>query len=260
VVVSGRPMTAAATGIATAGVLFGSGYGTIGHSLLRMTSLMVVVMVAFLANDLWDEKADRAAGRRRPLAMRQVERRTLVIGGTSLGLLAVLIETALGSPDEWLFLVGLGIAGVAYSPLAWRLPKIKNIWMAFVVSGAMLYAASITGTRLSPTGIVSLGIFILGREVLLDVRDLESDLSQGRVSLAGVLGRKMALAVAMLLVGGGVVGYGIVVHNMLFWAAVGSGSILFYILHVQRGFEVAFRESTHVLLLLGALGTGALVR
>lgn len=174
----------------------------------------VEVAVAILAgqcvvgwtNDLLDSKLDRAANR---------DKKPLVAGSVDEFMLKQWIAIALGSA-LFLSLIGpLGIKGTLLhflgllSATAYNFGLKKTIFsvVPYIVSfGAMPWAIYLANDNKPPMWIfLGFILFSSAFHFLNVIKDLEADKSQGVMGLPQRLGRKASIAIACLLIIGGIV-------------------------------------------------------
>lgn len=152
-------------------------------------------------NDLGDRVKDRIAGRARPIAQGLVPAGCARLVAILLMLGAGAIDWHLGCrPSHVVLLIVLtGVA--AYTPLAHVVPVAKGAMTALLCLAPLSYGAAVTNAAFPMGTYVTLVVFVLGRELLLDVRDMSGDRAYGLKTLPCYIGPTNSIAVAFVLMG-----------------------------------------------------------
>ncbi|PWE34081.1 hypothetical protein DDZ14_02670 [Maritimibacter sp. 55A14] len=172
--------------------------GDLGTALLSGASMVFVTAFAFIINDVYDFEKDELGGR--------VDK-VLVTGGIK--------QSTARHLAAFAAVVGVGLAGIigseamslqlttcaalaVYSPFSIRFPIMKGVYSAVVCLAPMLLINTIAGNAIFPTEILLVGfIFFVGRELLVDVNDIEADILAGKQTLAVVCGRRSSTAIGV---------------------------------------------------------------
>ncbi len=199
--ISGRPLSAAIAASIPAIVAACSGSGLL-RALSAGAALFFATLLGFVINDIFDYEKDRAGRRPRPIATGRLPKLAAWIGVVVLAVAAVASgHMARGSDAISLLLLAL----VFYTPFARAYPLLKGIYTAGLCVLPVLFAATISATSVSLLLIASLAVFVVGRELLLDVQDRASDQRWGLRTLAVVMGARRASAAGITLMFSGAV-------------------------------------------------------
>jgi 4-hydroxybenzoate polyprenyltransferase len=166
---------------------------------LHSLPILLVTMAAFVLNDLYDVAKDRLAGADKPVALGHVSPAATLL--LAVGLIAsALASAALLEQGYSLFVVVAAlIAVLLYSPLSRRVPVVKGLAAAVLCCAPLAYASAVTSIRFPSAIYLLLIIFMVGRELLLDVLDLRGDLKAGIRTLAAHLGPTLGRGVGWSL-------------------------------------------------------------
>lgn len=173
-----------------------------GLLLASLSSLLLVGLGAFPLNDVHDLELDRVAHPHRPLPRMAmsipIAKRlgTLMIAG------GVATAVFLPLPATIAILYAGGLV-VNYSQIKSKLPLIANIVTANLIAGTIVWPLLINGSR-NMNIVVGLAtvcfLFILAREIVKDIEDLEGDTAFDRVTLPVRLGVQNAYRTSAWLV------------------------------------------------------------
>jgi 4-hydroxybenzoate polyprenyltransferase len=166
---------------------------------LQSLPIVLVTMAAFVLNDLYDVTKDRLAGADKPVALGQVSLiAARLLGGALVA--GALASAALLQRGYSLFVVAAALIAVSlYSPLSRRVPVAKGLAAAVLCCAPLAYASAVTSIPFPPAIYLLLIIFMVGRELLLDVVDLRGDLKAGIRTLAAHLGPTLGRGVGWSL-------------------------------------------------------------
>ncbi len=181
-------------GQAITGVLVGAG-------------LCLLASFGFVLNDLVDRETDRVNEANR---LENADRQTLVMASIVGGLCLFLGLGVLMAISARAAVAGVGVAAVlsAYSLFLRKVLLVSNLSAALVDSSPLWMPLVVVGAKadsFQAALIMAALIFFVGREILLDVKDLPGDLHGNRVTFATVFGRDIATFLATLLIGFGAV-------------------------------------------------------
>ncbi len=194
-----RPITATVAGLAAFLILRSNNTYSLWWSLIHSIPFVLVTMAGFIVNDVYDYEKDSRANVERPIAMGQLDRiRALYY---ALAIAAVAIGLSLFTPSYLgrAALLTTLVAVLLYSPLSRHVPIIKGAITAGLCLAPVIYASYLTTLQVPLFVYSSIAIFILGRELLLDTKDVERDLASGIKTIVAYLGTNLSRFVAWLL-------------------------------------------------------------
>jgi geranylgeranylglycerol-phosphate geranylgeranyltransferase len=166
---------------------------------LQSLPIVLVTMAAFVLNDLYDVTKDRLAGADKPVALGQVSVTAARLLGVAL-IAGALVSGALLQQGYSFFVVAAALIAVSlYSPLSHRVPVLKGLAAAVLCCAPLAYASAVTSIQFPPAIYLLLIGFMVGRELLLDVADLQGDLKAGIRTLAAHLGPMLGRSVGWSL-------------------------------------------------------------
>ena len=140
----------------------------------------------FVLNDILDFHKDRAAGVCRPIAEELVSRRLAGVFAVLLLAAALWIASLLGRGAG--ILIFAAAALVLYTPVARAIPPLKGFYVAMLCLAPLWYGVTIARGQVQAAAYAVDGIFIFGRELLMDAHELSGDRLAGMHTLAAVLG------------------------------------------------------------------------
>ena len=166
-------------------------------------SLVLCASAGFLFNDLLDREIDRANGRKR---LQDLSRRGCIMVATCAGAswtLALLMPFLLTSSGQAIaiLLVALGTAFYSY-PIR-SIPVVSTIVSALLCTSPIWVPMLIANEPTSLTcGLLAASALclIIGRETILDIRDMEGDRKHGRRTVPVLLGRLVAVRISQVFV------------------------------------------------------------
>jgi 4-hydroxybenzoate polyprenyltransferase len=208
--------------IAAVGVCFIEGLYTSnswGLLFIHALPICLVTMAGFVMNDIFDIEKDRMAGRPKLVAIGIVPIRSAKMFAWLLSFAALFIAI-LVSRGLSVAVINFALLGVlAYSAVAKYVPTAKGLVTAILCCAPFAYAAELSAIHFPLQLYLFLIVFIVGRELLLDVRDFYGDLASGIRTLAWHLGLSVSRIVGWILMFASLI-VGI-------WYANGFGEYLF---------------------------------
>jgi len=185
------------------------------NNLIHSTSFIVatintilVLMGSMVINDVYDYKIDKVNNPSRPIASGQVK----IYEAVSLSLFLVGSAETLSLrflPQNLQLITHFAIINVAlYTPVFKRLPFIKNLSCAFLVSFTVFFSglssSTIVMTQNKNFGFLAIALSLvfygsLSNEILLDIRDYEGDKKHGIVTIPVLFGKDIAWLCAKII-------------------------------------------------------------
>ncbi len=185
---SGRLPSAVIASVMTAVSLVMSGWA-FRAAVPAGAAILFATLFGFIVNDIIDFDKDRQALLQRPIATGVLPRKIATIGAACTAITALGLGFTIGGA---LPILGLLLALVIYTPFAHTLPALKGAYTAFLCMSPLLYAISLGSSSVSGSLLIGLGIFIIGRELMLDLMDRDTDAKWGLRTLAVRLGESSA--------------------------------------------------------------------
>lgn len=145
-------------------------------STLRALPLLTISMCGFVINDIHDIEKDRLNHPDRPLARNELSPfAASIIYFLLLGISLVLVKALVDLSHVYLYLLLL-IGLINYNYVVLHVPVLKNVYVAFVGTLPLLILASLVPQRAGYIFVIaSLFLFLLAREILMDIEDVAGD-------------------------------------------------------------------------------------
>jgi len=223
--------------------------------MLFAVPLVAATMAGFVFNDLFDLDSDRAAARDKPLASRRISERVAATLGLVLSIVGIAVAYWL-SRGHSVEIVLFTLAGViAYSVVAKYAPPVKGVATAILCVAPFIYASEVSGIRFPISYYAILICFIVGRELLLDVRDIEADRLANIRTLADRLTLSTSRNIGWSMMAGSL-GLTLILSRgsarALFLAAFASLGVCLYIYKRNENFGIGTSRITLVLSVIAA--------
>lgn len=179
-----------------------------GHNALNPAMLLGAVQVAigsasgFLLNDLVDIQSDRLDKPYRSLAAGVIDTKLATIAFVFLQIVAwtlALSITLINHAGWWLMVYGF--TGTSYSLLKRQLSVFKSLYFAVTMLMPMMFAVYVSGRDTANIACAAciLLMYVVHREILMDVHDVEGDRAVGAKTIATVVGGRSAVWCAILI-------------------------------------------------------------
>lgn len=196
ILITGRIGTSVIAGFTSFMLLATHDVHSVIWDMLRILPLIFTTMVGFILNDISDKEKDVLARKNRPIAKDSLSVSSARKAATILAFVAVALELSYADyvSSEILILTLFGVS--VYSFLSRKIPLIKGFLTATFSCAPFVYGAHIASMSLPLGTYIACYLFILGRELLLDIRDIKSDrafkLRTMAVYLSDSLGKLLA--------------------------------------------------------------------
>lgn len=182
-----RPFSGLVAGLLTFAILLRADVFPLAVSFLLSTPIMLATMIGFIENDIFDYEKDKRARLQRPIASGELSKSTAKRYANVFFVLSLAI--ALFSNINAIVVLVMVITGVkVYSPFANRFPIAKGIATSILTLGPIAYASALASIHIPLYIYVATSVFIIGREILLDTKDLHRDLLSNLRTLVSYLG------------------------------------------------------------------------
>lgn len=192
---STRPLTSSIAGFgvtATLAFLPSVSLRTTTSAALAMT---LITMAGFVINDLHDRAKDKLKPRQGPIARGQIPTHHAITFSVLL-LACGVAATPMQGRSAAVLIVTL-VAVVLYSFFAHWLPAFKGIYTALMCCAPLVYGVEIGDGNYTSAVYLTLALFVYGREVFLDIRDVDADSRFGLRTVPVLIGNAAARALAV---------------------------------------------------------------
>ena len=183
-----RPLTSSIPALLTGVVVVTVAKSSPATALRGAFAMGISTMAGFLFDNIYDLSADRAADHPTPLTQGIVSSFQARMLAGILALCAILLSPA-GALGK-LTLSATLLALWFYSYAAHSVPWFKNVYSALLVCLPLLYGSLIAGVSVPLAYYFVLGLFVLGRESLIDAHQADDDRQAGFRTLPILLGRR----------------------------------------------------------------------
>jgi 4-hydroxybenzoate polyprenyltransferase len=161
-------------------------------------STTTLCMFGYIANDIFDREKDRRAGRRdKVIATGVVPLGNAASLATAL-LLASLISARAVSDNVFLIVSAGAVLVTGYSYFSHRFPKLKGLYTALLCCLPAIFGAGMNLSAMSVKMLLLISLFIFGREMLIDITDMDFDKRSGHSTLAVTLGPNRAAVIGWI--------------------------------------------------------------
>lgn len=248
---TGRPITSLLVGFCTL-LLVSKNKGLEFGVFFRILPIILITLMGFIANDVMDVEKDIYAKKDRFITTGRLSVADAFFSIFILILVSVFIEVIYG--DNFSFMVlSLAIIGVImYSPFSHKYPIFKGVWTALLSCSPLIYAQAIVH-RSIPCYIYSLVVvFIVGRELLLDVRDYDGDFAYGMKTIPYYLGFKKSVIISWVAMIGANLFFVFFMNNIfsLVFSVLGLIVLTISLFQYQKNSKVSFSLSRLCLFVL----------
>lgn len=160
------------------------------------TTIAVLVMSnSMIINDIFDIELDRINNPLRPLITGQITKREAVTAAASvLGVVELINHFYMPSHMKWPVRIA-NLVTILYTPFLKRIPIIKNLVCANLISFSTVFAANTVGGRINPLVYVLANIIYWGSfhiEILLDIADAPGDKKNNITTIPVLVGNDFA--------------------------------------------------------------------
>jgi 4-hydroxybenzoate polyprenyltransferase len=222
-------------------------------ALVQALPIVLTTMTGFVVNDICDIEKDRLAGSRKPLAEGLISRPIAERVAAGLVSVALLSAALLSQNRSFAVIVVTLFIALLYSAIARRLPLAKGLVTAVLCCAPFAYTTQIASIVIPGEYYLFLLLFVIGRELLLDVRDYWTDRAAGLKTVVSYLKPGLSRVIGWALMTGSV---GAVTLSStgksapFFWAASFSLAICGFLYTFNENRGLAWSRLT---LLLGVI-------
>lgn len=197
---SGRWQVSAIAGLAASLAALSSTEIATQHRTIVFFCMLLVTMSGFIWNDLYDAEMDRMAGKDRPIASGALSRRLASTWTIAACSSAIFLTVAYFRPNAAIVLSGTIVFLLLYSPFARIHPLLKPMWVAALCMTPFAFGVVALEANID-LRVLFLGfIYILAREVLIDLKDSQTDNEWGVQTIDSIFRRQTLEAVSWLAI------------------------------------------------------------
>jgi 4-hydroxybenzoate polyprenyltransferase len=215
-------------------------------------------MAGFILNDVHDRPKDALAFIQRPVTVGLISVRQAITASSFLFIIAFCVTPSHGRSTTILLITALAVT--IYSIFAQRFPILKGVYTALLCCAPLSYGAAVGSGRFADTVFGALVLFICGREIYLDIRDIEGDRRFGLTTVPVFIGIPAARKVAVMLMIAGGLSILVIVRSTIGYLAAGGSLVLLGLVLTWPGIELQRRlQLTRFPMLLGAFALASTV-
>ena len=168
----------------------------ISKSFLVSTSIILLIMSnSMIINDIFDIELDKINNPSRPLITGQITKREATATSISIFSLSEILNLVFMPPNmRWVVHIA-NIVIMLYTPILKRIPLIKNLVCAQLISLSTVFSANTVGGRINPLLYVLSNIIFWGSlhvEILLDMADSPGDKKKNINTVPTLLGNRIS--------------------------------------------------------------------
>lgn len=191
-----RNLLLSAAGVAIGGVLAQGRFVFPGMLRLAMLSAIGLGAAGNIANDLFDQDADRINRPGRPLVSGAISANAALLAGGILGGVGLYAAWLVDQRLLWVAVAALAVM-LVYSPLLKSRGLLGNLAVAVVASVPVVYGAMAVGWwRAGLVAAALAAVLHFAREIVKDLEDVAGDDAAGRRTIPVVYGREAAFLIA----------------------------------------------------------------
>lgn len=161
--------------------------------------VLLIAAASNVVNDVVDMEADRLDRPERPLVSGRLGIGTAIAAASVLSVAGVALAVPMGV-EKLRAAIGFLVAGLAYSLLIRRVGPLSHLWVATIFGASVVWGAWAVGATPAPVwaAAVLVVLFLLPRELLKSVGDVDGDVRAGWRTAAVVWGRQATLRAVIL--------------------------------------------------------------
>lgn len=170
------------------------------HVMASAAAIALAVAGGYAYNDLRDQLRDQHNRPRRPLVSGRLSARYVRHLVTALFGTALLLALVTWSWRTIVFVLLLIVSSCLYSDAIKYVPGLKNVFVG-VWCGVLPWGASLDAVDLATAmpAIAIVALFIMQKELIADVYDLDGDVAAGVSTIPGIVGVRIAVLLVALL-------------------------------------------------------------
>lgn len=176
------------------------------HTFIRCIPIVVVTMIGFILNDLYDIEKDRRANKNRPICKGMLLKKHALLAVFLLSAQSLIIDLFYKDSSSFLIILITLIGVIIYSPFAKNNPLFKGLFTALLCCSPLMYGLFIVKHDINFIFLLPILVFIIGREILLDIYDFESDLFYKMKTIPNLIGISLSKRISWGLMISGCMG------------------------------------------------------
>jgi len=200
-----KPITSAVAGLVVFVILLSNARFSVLSSIFHSMPVVLVTMMAFVVNDIYDYEKDVRGNLDKPIAKGLLSKKTATLYAMVIACSATITELLLNGYSSLIVFLAALFGALVYSPLSTKVPTAKGFATAALSLMPVIYASSIANISVPYYIFFSIALFIIGREILLDTKHLVGDLASGIRTISSYMGLNISRIVAWSLMFAGVV-------------------------------------------------------
>ena len=250
-----RVETSFISGILTSLIILTHSDSQLLQGFLRGLPIIFVTMIGFILNDIYDYEKDKASKKNRPICTDRLKVKATLKWIILISILASVIDI-LYKDYTSLLVIMFTIVGVAfYSPFSRRIPLFKGFYTALLCCAPLIYGLTIVRYPINFYYLIPIVIFVIGRELMLDVFDLAGDSIYKLKTIPIYLGKWLSLNLSWLCMYLGSYILFVMAHNPAgnIFSALSLLTIMSAYLLIYRKSNAFFEITTRIALLIGSV-------
>ncbi len=161
-------------------------------SLFRGVPIIFATMIGFILNDIYDYKKDKLAKKQRPISLDKLNQINAYFGAFLFLIFALLIDVYFADFFAMYVIVLTVLAVWIYSPFSKRFPLFKGFYTAALCCAPLLYGLVLAKSEINIIAFIPIIVFIVGREIMLDIFDFKGDHISGLKTIPIFLGKNLS--------------------------------------------------------------------
>jgi geranylgeranylglycerol-phosphate geranylgeranyltransferase len=256
--ISGRPTNAGIAGVAAGATVAFLPSSTWPDVVATACAMTAITMAGFIMNDLFDRPKDILASIQRPITLGLISSREAIVGSGLLFTMAFCVTPLRGKALAILLVTSVAV--IVYSTFAHRFPFAKGLYTALLCCAPLAYGASVGEAVFGLPIYLALVLFTFGREIYLDIRDIDGDRRFGLGTIPVIVGILPAqrIAVGLMITGG--LWTLLIVQSSTGYATAALSLLLLCIVLAWPGIELRLRlRLTRIPMFLGAIALASTI-
>lgn len=159
---------------------------------IQSISIFGVTGAGFVLNDIYDYKKDKNSDKIRPICQDLLPKKIALLFSILILLISASIPAFFRNWDATI-IIAITIIGISiYSPLSKHFSFFKGLFTAALCCMPLLYGSALINYNLNPIILLPIILFIIGREIILDIFDMKGDAHEKRATIPNILGKSVS--------------------------------------------------------------------
>jgi 4-hydroxybenzoate polyprenyltransferase len=230
------------------------------ENIILCTAMIFVTGAGFIFNDIFDYQKDKAGLKNRPICKDLISKRQGIIAGVIFSISGILIPLLFKSFSGAMVILSTTIAVILYSPFSKKYSLFKGLYTSLLCCTPILYANVISGKYITSYAYIAIILFIIGREILLDIFDFSGDAISKRKTLPVILGKQISNQLSCFFMLAGVITLLFLTKNNYIFLSFSIISFLLTLISLvlPLRFELAKINITRLVMLIACLSLALL--